>query len=214
MKILIAAPYYRCGSTLVQRCIHQCDDTIIKGEMNGFFHILDTLGMMSLPKGMDVSDKEKNWENKIDDDYSLCYQASEANKIMRDLEAHLLSHMDFPDIKNTGLKVIGLSNRNMSVAVGLGYNIIYVKRNMKDALASFMGQPWFSIDNFYMAHTRSSEITEKAIEYYKEKSKAKFYELEFENISTGIKEIIDNLGLVISEEKLQAVLNNKINPGQ
>ena len=62
MKILVAAPYYRCGSTLLQRCLHNCEYTMIYGEMNNLFTSIDLLGKMSATQQPNIESKLNNYE--------------------------------------------------------------------------------------------------------------------------------------------------------
>lgn len=220
MKIIVAAPYYRCGSTLVQRCLNQCDDTTIYGELNGLFPIIDSLYRMSSQNSIDIERKRENFKNKIDDDYSNCIPHTSLKVIGGYIFDSLLNEPEAANdsmIKkstNYGCKVIGPTTRDLTIAVSHGSSIIYIRRDMKDALHSYMNQLWAKLDHFYTAQSRSESVTASFFSWLREHyPNNQYIEVEYNDIGVRMKDIISELGLSIDDYKLQSVLSNKINPG-
>lgn len=220
MKILVAAPYYRCGSTLIQRCLNQCDDTTIYGELNGLFTIIDTLYKMSSQNSKDIERKRDNFKNKIDDDYSNCIPHASLKVIAGYIFQSLLNEPEAANDEmvkksaNYGCKVIGPSTSELTIAAHHGSSIIYVKRDMRDSLNSYLGQSWARLENFYTAKSKSELVTPAYFNWLREHyPNNKYIEVEYNDLGERMKDIISELGLSIDDCKLQSVLSNKINPG-
>jgi len=216
-KILIAAQYYRVGSTLVQRCIHQCDDTVIYGEMNNLLNIcinLDKMGTFSPLSTKTLPNKKENWANKIDDDYSLCYDQETMIKLSRSLITYVLKADSENKDKNVGFKCIAPLANELAFALCSGFSIIYLTRDIKDAIYSYLSQPWNQgINMFATVVQRSETVTKEFREWAKHNYEGQFYELDYKDIHTKIADVISDLGLSIQSEKLQSILNNKVNSG-
>lgn len=213
MRILVTSPYYRCGSTLVQRCLHQCEDLTMFGESNNVFTALATLyeeldSKIRFPKDKFES-KMDNWKKKIDDDYSLCH---DPENIRRGISSLCASYFRC-DTPHVGIKTIGESKNSLFTAQSLEFKIIYVRRPWKESMKSYMNQDWSHLNAFNAAYNRSFGVNNKEYFDYLSKTSTYFRVLEYENISKEIFPIMDELGLKYDINKINSVLNNKINPG-
>ena len=220
MKILIAAQYYRTGSTLIQRCLHACENTTIYGEMNGLLGVACSLSKMGTGHKQFATDEVKlkkrvNWVNKVDDDYSLCIPNDKLSGLAQTVLFYTLGIK--PDsTENIGFKCISPSAEELDFAAKLGFKIIWVTRNIKDATNSYLSQPWnHGLDMLANAKRRSDTVTESFLEYLQDKDKigAEVYKVDYTEIHEKIGGIIEAMGLSIEKEKLQAILANKVNSG-
>ena len=220
MKILIAAQYYRTGSTLIQRCLHACENTTIYGEMNGLLGVACSLSKMGTGHKQFATDEVKlkkrvNWVNKVDDDYSLCIPSEKLSGLAQTVVFYTLGIKPVPT-ENIGFKCISPSAEELDFAAKLGFKIIWVTRNIKDATNSYLSQPWnHGLDMLANAKRRSDTVTESFLEYLQDKDKigAEVYKVDYTEIHEKIGGIIEAMGLTIEKEKLQAILANKVNSG-
>ena len=221
MKILIAAQYYRTGSTLVQRCLHACENTKIYGEMNSLLSAGLILEKMSVIPEKTVSgdkarlDKKSNWYDKIDDDYSMCIPHERLANMYFSMPHYVLG-IQKDSMENIGFKCIGPTSEELHFAARLGFKIIWLTRDLKEATNSYLSQPWnHGIEMWANVKRRSDSVTPKFLEFLqdKEKAAAEVYKLDYSEIHEKIGEIIETMGLRIEEEKLQAILANKVNSG-
>lgn len=219
MKILIAAQYYRTGSTLVQRCLHACENTTIYGEMNSLLSagvMLEKMGTLpqKTASGEEVRlNKKSNWYDKVDDDYSMCIPYEKLSNMCYSMPHYILGiQKDSAD--NVGFKCIGPTAEELSYAGRLGFKIIWLTRDLKDATLSYLSQPWnHGIEMWANVKRRSDSVTPAFLEFLQDKVKTEVYKLDYSEIHEKISGIIEAMGLRIEEEKLQAILNNKVNSG-
>ena len=220
MKILIAAQYYRTGSTLIQRCLHACENTTIYGEMNGLLGVACSLSKMGTGHKQFATDEVKlkkrvNWVNKVDDDYSLCIPNDKLSGLAQTVLFYTLGIK--PDsTENIGFKTISPIAEELIFAASLGFKIVWVTRDVKDATHSYLSQPWnHGLDMLANAKRRSDTVTESFLEYLQDKDKigAEVYKVDYTEIHEKIGGIIEAMGLSIEKEKLQAILANKVNSG-
>lgn len=211
--VAIIAPYYRVGSTLVQRCLHACDNTIIYGEINGLMTAIVQLAQCKFVKNQKFYyEKLTNWMNKVDDDYCSAVPYELLDKSINDVLCNFFPH----DGKKYGFKAIGASIGEVSLLLHLNFDIIYVHRNLEDSLKSYISQPWASFDNFVLAKNKSDRLKEYLESTHcvdKLKENQKVYSLQYENIHSQIKTVIQDLGLSIQQDKLEQILSNKVNSG-
>ena len=218
-KILIAAQYYRVGSTLIQRCLHQCENTKIYGEMNNLLDAAQMVERMGQPgKTMcstEESDKKKeNWENKIDDDYSLCIPKEKLRGLGNTILFYALGIKPEAE-ENFGFKCISPTANSLIMAANLGFKIVWVTRDIKDALNSYLSQPWnHGAEAFMACKSRSDTVTEEFWKYLSSKENpAEVYKIDYSEIHEKIGGVIDAMGLKIEKEKLDSILANKVNSG-
>lgn len=215
-KIWITTPYYRTGSTLVQRCFHACNNTVIYGELNGIFEMLCRTGQLikSTKTQNNIANKMQNFYSKIDDDYSGCCP-HEIGDIIPQL---VLSEIfrDVPTEFNIGFKSISTVLPEIEYAIGLGFNVIYLTRPVDEAIASYLKTQWGAAHGprgFMKAYDRSYNLINNPKWMDSLSGSKKFYHLEYKNISSEIGQIIKNIGLEIEDSKLHSILQNKINSG-
>lgn len=220
MKILIAAQYYRVGSTLIQRCLHQCENTKIYGEMNNLLDCaisLKTMGGRFKTKSPNeiFLQKKSNWSDKVDDDYSLCIPHEKLTALSEMLVYYTLG-VESKSSENIGFKCISPTASGLVIAAEMGFKIIWVTRDVKDASNSYLSQEWnHGIAAFASAKSRSDTITNEFLEALQDKEKwaAEVYKIDYSEIHEKIGGIIESMGLRIEKEKLEAVLANKVNSG-
>lgn len=180
--------------------------------MNSIFTVVDFLMKTgNVDSSRDISGKLENWKNKVDDDYSLVYNHEMCKYFGRHIIDMILGSVigSAPQSSNIGFKVIGPSVRDLNIANELGFHVIYVRRNLKDALSSYMNQWWSSLHNFNLCVTRSEQI-QKSVDSWAGDSLSI---LEYDDIHNSIYGVMDKLELKYDKEKIESVLSNKINPG-
>jgi hypothetical protein len=208
--VAIVAPYYRVGSTLVQRCLHACDNTVIYGEMNSLIGAVMSLAQCKLIKNQKFYyEKLTNWINDVDDDFSCAVPYELLDKSINDVLCNFFPN----DGKRYGFKAIGASIREVSLLLHLNFDIVYIHRNLEDSLKSYISQPWANFDNFALARSKSSGLQEFLESVVNLKENQKVHCLQYENIHSQIKTVIQDLGLSIQQDKLEQILSNKINSG-
>lgn len=215
-KIWIASPYYRTGSTLIQRCLHACDNTVMYGEMNGLFGtIIQLIGTVSNgAKQNNINKKLENFNKKVDDDYSCCCPHERGLNLPKVILDEIFKDIDIS--QNLGFKSISCTIDEINCASHISFDIIYINRPVEEAMSSYLKTPWGKAHGprgFMMAYNRSFDIINNPNWAEKFNGPNRLYKLEYKNIHFEIGQIIKDLGLNICEEKLTSILSNKINSG-